>query len=403
MTTNLRTGNILAALVLLGGLGACTTQAANGTGTGGTGGGATATGGSTGTGTGGTSSAGGASGYPASPGVACLPPAASGLITNFTYMPGDAAAPVTDQVTFGDNTTTLSGGEFYYPNASATPTPTYPLTSLVTASNWHITGTVGDYSGFGFYFQSGSAGCNVVNATGFKGISFTISGTVQGQSLTFEVDTLNDTIKPAWLSAHGGTPGTTDPGACDPGGTASTTQYSQSVCTEPTTSIPVTSTPTMVSVLWSRVHHRQDRPEPGSVRDHRHPLDAPGPRGRRRRRRHDVSARHHHRQHCVHSAMTRRLVHVGWLAVLALGAAGCLCPPCPTAAGAAPVTAGGGLNGPAPAGRQRQPAGRLGRRGRRARARRGGTPAPIPRSGCSKVGHGAGRRHRRQHGDQAAR
>ena len=29
MTTNLRTGNILAALVLLGGLGACTTQAAN--------------------------------------------------------------------------------------------------------------------------------------------------------------------------------------------------------------------------------------------------------------------------------------------------------------------------------------------------------------------------------------
>jgi len=38
---------------------------------------------------------------------------------------------------------------------------------------------------------------------------------------------------------------------------------------------------------------------------------------------------------------------LGGLAVLALGTAGCLCPPCPTAAGAAPVTAGGGLNGPA--------------------------------------------------------
>jgi len=37
MTMKLRTGNILAALVLLGGLGACTTQAANGTGTGGSG------------------------------------------------------------------------------------------------------------------------------------------------------------------------------------------------------------------------------------------------------------------------------------------------------------------------------------------------------------------------------
>jgi hypothetical protein len=39
----------------------------------------------------------------------------------------------------------------------------------------------------------------------------------------------------------------------------------------------------------------------------------------------------------------------GSLAVLlglVLGTAGCLCPPCPTAAGAAPVTAGGGLNGP---------------------------------------------------------
>jgi hypothetical protein len=38
---------------------------------------------------------------------------------------------------------------------------------------------------------------------------------------------------------------------------------------------------------------------------------------------------------------------LGWLAVLALGTSGCLCPPCPTTAGAAPVAAGGGLNGPA--------------------------------------------------------
>jgi hypothetical protein len=264
MRTNLRIGNLLIILLAGGGLVACTTQAANGTGTGGTGGAGatTATGGTTGTGTGGTSSAGGAGGYPVSPGVVCLPPATSGLITNFTYMPGDSGTPTTDQVTFGDNTTTLSGGEFYYPSAAATPTPTYPLTSLVTASNWHITGTVGDYSGFGFYFQSGSAGCNVVNATGFKGISFTISGTVQGQSLTFEVDTMNDTIKPAWLMAHGGTPGSTDPGACDPGGTASTTQYSQTVCAEPTTAIPVTSTPTTVSVLWSQFTNGKTAPSP---------------------------------------------------------------------------------------------------------------------------------------------
>jgi hypothetical protein len=123
----------------------------------------------------------------------------------------------------------------------------YPLTSLVTAGNWHITGTVGDYSGFGFFFDS----CNHVDATGFKGISFTISGTVMGGSVTFEVDTLTDTIKPAWLSAHGGTPGATDPGACDPGGTATTTQYSQSVCTEPTKVVTVGSTPMTVNVLWT--------------------------------------------------------------------------------------------------------------------------------------------------------
>jgi hypothetical protein len=244
MNTNLRTGMLsLAVLLVGGGLVACTTQAASPTGTGGTGsgtGGTPGSGGSSSTGTGG-----GGGGYAVSEGVNCLPPAASGLITDFTYVPGDAAAPVMNQVHFGDDSTSLSGGEFVYPDPSTTDP--YPLTSLVTADNWHITGTIGDYSGFGFFFDS----CNRINATGFKGISFTISGTVMGQSLTFEVDTLNDTIKPAWLSAHGGTPGATDPGACDPGGTASTTQYSQSVCTEPTKPIPVGSTPATVSVLWT--------------------------------------------------------------------------------------------------------------------------------------------------------
>ena len=250
MTTNLRTRNLLA-ILLVGGLGACTTQAATG-GSGGSGGaGATTGSGGTTTGSGGATTgsggAGGGSAYPVSQGVNCLPPATSGLITDFTYVRGDAATPVTDQVHFGDDSTTLSGGEFVYPNTGATPVPMYPLTSDVTGNTWHITGTVGDYSGFGFFFDS----CNRVNATGFKGISFTISGTVMGQALTFEVDTLNDTIKPAWLSAHGGSPGATDPGACDPGGTATTTQYSQTVCTEPTKSVTVGSSPTTVTVLWS--------------------------------------------------------------------------------------------------------------------------------------------------------
>jgi hypothetical protein len=167
-------------------------------------------------------------------------------------MPTDAATQVTDQVSFGDYTNTLSGGEFVYPNTAQTPTPTYPLTSVVTASNWHITGTVGDYSGFGFFFQTSAGTCTRIDATGYKGISFTISGTVKDQSVTVEVDTLNDTIRPGWLMAHGSTTATAaDAGACDPGGTAATTQYSQTVCVEPTKAIPVTTTATPIMVLWS--------------------------------------------------------------------------------------------------------------------------------------------------------
>jgi hypothetical protein len=39
-----------------------------------------------------------------------------------------------------------------------------------------------------------------------------------------------------------------------------------------------------------------------------------------------------------------RLTALGWLALLALGTAGCLCPPCPTAAGGAPATAATAAN-----------------------------------------------------------
>jgi hypothetical protein len=81
-----------------------------------------------------------------------------------------------------------------------------------------------------------------------------------------------------------------------------------------------------------------------------------------------------------------RSIDLGWLAAvaaLALGAAGCLCPPCPTAAGAAPVTAGGGLNGPAAAAAS-------GSRqvvwdGDGAGASAQGWDACDPKSGCSKV------------------
>src|SRR5450432_3204452 len=139
MSTNLRLGNLLGVLFVGCGLVACTTQAANPTGTGGSGAGTSGSGVGTGGTTvsgGGTTGSGGAGGgaYATSQGTACLKPDPSGVITNFTYSPGDAAAPDMTQVSWGTYGTTLSGGESAYANSGAT------LTSNVTGSDWHLMG-----------------------------------------------------------------------------------------------------------------------------------------------------------------------------------------------------------------------------------------------------------------------
>jgi hypothetical protein len=77
------------------------------------------------------------------------------------------------------------------------------------------------------------------------------------------------------------------------------------------------------------------------------------------------------------------------VAALVLGAAGCLCPPCPTAAGAAPVTAGGGLNGPA------APVASGGRLvlwdgDGAGPSAQGWDSCADPKTGCSKVGPASG-------------
>ena len=157
------------------------------------------------------------------------------LITDFTYA-GDGAD--TTGVHFG-STAVLSGGEYIYPT-----TGSYPLVSDVTDSNWHITGTVGDYSGFGLYFDN----CNRVDASAYQGISFTVSGSVgDNNEIVLNVGTLNDSIAAGWINTHGGT--TTDPGRCVP--ETGTNQYDQQDCKNPTVTIPVSDTPTEVTILWS--------------------------------------------------------------------------------------------------------------------------------------------------------
>ncbi len=213
---------------------------AAGTGNGGaSGAGGAGQGGSATTGTGGTLGGGGGAGGASSTsdGVACLPVTVP-LITDFTYAPDGGS---TTSVHFGDDTTTFSGSEYVYPTVGA-----YQPSSDVTGNNWHISGTIGDYSGFGLSFD----GCNRVDASAYRGISFTISGSVaSGNFVRMDVGTLDDTPAASWLNANGSTVAPDAPGRCLP--TLGTNAYIQASCADPLDTIPVTSTPTTINVLWS--------------------------------------------------------------------------------------------------------------------------------------------------------
>jgi alpha-L-fucosidase len=169
-------------------------------------------------------------------GTLCKAPAGA-LITDFAYAPIDGGSTSTTEVHFGSYGA-LTGGEYLYPTSGSSP-----LTSNVTQSNWHITGNVGDYSGFGLYFD----GCNRLNASMYKGISFKISGSIgESNQLTLGVSTLSDSIAAGWINTHGGS--TTDPGRCIP--TDGTSQYSEQGCSNSRKTISVGATPAVVNVLW---------------------------------------------------------------------------------------------------------------------------------------------------------
>ena len=122
------------------------------------------------------------------------------------------------------------------------------LTSEVVAAAWHISGTVTDYAGFNIYIDN----CVPINASAYKGISFTLSGTAANQAtpITFGMSTIDDTPSAAWLIAQGDTTAkTTDPGSCTP--TSGNGRYYHPGCADPTKSITVPTTPTTISVLWT--------------------------------------------------------------------------------------------------------------------------------------------------------
>jgi hypothetical protein len=238
-----------AALLMTSGLAACAGSDNSG-GSGGSGsGGSTSTSAGGAAGSGGSSVAGGAGGTGA--GGTVTPTGGSGGTTSGTTSvsePDGKLCPLPDQLitdfsssNFG-SAGILAGGLYVYPGSG-----NYGLNSDVSGGNWHITGAIGNYSGFGLYLDN----CNRIDASAYAGISFKISGRVEQEgAVTLQVDTLNNTITAAWLNAHGGTAKDTDPGRCEPPASAPN-QWAQSACLQPQQVIPVTETPTEQSILWS--------------------------------------------------------------------------------------------------------------------------------------------------------
>jgi len=135
------------------------------------------------------------------------------------------------------------GGTFIYPDKSMAADG-MGLSNIFDGMNWHITGLVKDYAGFGLYLTSTS------DVSMFGGIQFDISGTFTaagdggvaptGQAtmtvgdVAHDVDTLHRTD------------GKTSCGTCAP----TTSQY-DGTCAEPTKVIPLTSTTVTQMIHWN--------------------------------------------------------------------------------------------------------------------------------------------------------
>ncbi|MEO8180267.1 MAG: hypothetical protein ABI895_15635 [Deltaproteobacteria bacterium] len=222
-------------------------------------------GGSAGSTAGGNTAGSGAGGAAANPytsdpafatGAHC-PAVMQALLTDFTYAAGAvadagavggtdagaAAAPNPTGVSFGDFTNTLSGSSYVFPTDGS-----YPVSSDVTGSNWHVTGTIGTYSGLGIVFT----GCSLVDASAYRGISFTVQGSVPMGPVAFNVGTAADEVSHVWLNTAAMpmpmSPAPVNAGRCIP----AAMQYDGS-CAAPSRSVPVTAERTTVNVLWAEL------------------------------------------------------------------------------------------------------------------------------------------------------
>jgi hypothetical protein len=140
----------------------------------------------------------------------------------------------------------IAGGTYVYPGCSNTigdPVPPFPLSSDFSGGNWHITGTVGDYSGFGIYWSCSVpdggmyayTGCTL-DASMFTGIQFDIMGNAGPTGkVTFNL-----------TSANEATPDPKNP-SCN------TCDKEASACTGYSMPITLSSTVQTVKVKWSDI------------------------------------------------------------------------------------------------------------------------------------------------------
>ncbi len=181
--------------------------------------------------TGGVDTAGGATGT-GTTATAC-PPIEAALLTDFTMQDGGDGV----QATFGTPPDTFAGGTFQYPDT---------IVSDVTNDNWHVSGTVSDYTGFSFYFQDD---CSPVDASAYEGFSFTISGTLpEGRTLQMWVGTSANTVSYDWLVAHDSPEVKLSSGTCVP---ASDNQY-DGTCENGQATVAVEAAAQTIELTWAQ-------------------------------------------------------------------------------------------------------------------------------------------------------
>ena len=174
---------------------------------------------------------------------------------------------------FGDYAAgTYGGGTFEYPGpvSGATCDQAVHLCPNFDGKNWHIKGTVHDYSGFGIYFTTGV----VWDVSMFTGLSFDISGTF---TIAANVDagaapaaqvTLNVTDRRHEVDSGHTSDARLTCGTCVP---SAGSEYDGS-CVAPTAVVTLTSTPTPTTLHWTDIgggrrppNYSRENPDPTQI------------------------------------------------------------------------------------------------------------------------------------------